>query len=326
MCIRDSPFTLFAYGETRVSSALAGIGNAVTPIATLLAAMVFLPSDRPTRRKVTGVLLGLLGVVVILQPWRDLGRPDLVGFGATLLAGTSYGLGWVYNRRTIGGRDLGGLAQPTAQLVAAGGQLVVVLLGWWLVNRSSVALPWSVRPGSAPLWPVLAVLALGVLGTGVAFAFQSVSYTHLDVYKRQGQDRVAQRLPLGRRGSLGGDIDRVGAHPLPGELERGASPVSYTHLDVYKRQPWTLRRPAGRRPSHRPGQGRGPARRPRRCRSPVRCSPWRARRRTRPQRPRPTRRPPVSYTHLDVYKRQIRLGPTRHRDRLWHLFRHPRSW
>ncbi len=166
------PFTLFAYGETRVSSALAGIGNAVTPIATLLAAMVFLPSDRPTRRKVTGVLLGLLGVVVILPPWRDLGRPDLVGFGATLLAGTSYGLGWVYNRRTIGGRDLGGLAQPTAQLVAAGGQLVVVLLGWWLVNRSSVALPWSVRPGSAPLWPVLAVLALGVLGTGVAFAFQ----------------------------------------------------------------------------------------------------------------------------------------------------------
>ena len=143
------PFTLFAYGETRVSSALAGIGNAVTPIATLLAAMVFLPSDRPTRRKVTGVLLGLLGVVIILQPWRDLGRPDLVGFGATLLAGTSYGLGWVYNRRTIGGRDVGGLAQPT-----------------------SVALPWSVRPGSAPLWPVLAVLALGVLGTGVAFAFQ----------------------------------------------------------------------------------------------------------------------------------------------------------
>lgn len=166
------PFTLFAFGETRISSALAGIGNAVTPIATLLAAMAFLPSDRPTREKTIGVLTGLLGVVVILQPWRDLGRPDLLGFGATLLAGASYGLGWVYNRRTLGGRDLGGLAQPTAQLVAASAQLIVLVSVWWLLNRESVPAPWSRHDDAVQWLPILAVLALGALGTGLAFAFQ----------------------------------------------------------------------------------------------------------------------------------------------------------
>jgi drug/metabolite transporter (DMT)-like permease len=167
------PFTLFAVAETRVSSALAGIGNATTPLAAMVAGMALLPSDRPTRRKVVGVLLGLVGVVVILQPWRDLGRPDLLGFGMTLVAGASYGLGWVYNRRTLGARDLGGLAQPTAQLVTACSQVILLVLGWWWLNRDRVAAPWSLRPEATQVAvPLLAVALLGMFGTGVAFALQ----------------------------------------------------------------------------------------------------------------------------------------------------------
>ena len=57
-----------------------------------------------------------------------------------------------------------------------------------------------------------------------------VSYTHLDVYKRQEQ--LLERLVAKQ-------------HPLVHSLHEGASvgaffialhPVSYTHLDVYKRQ------------------------------------------------------------------------------------------
>lgn len=167
------PFTLFAVAETRVSSALAGIGNATTPLAAMVAGMALLPSDRPTRRKVVGVLLGLVGVVVILQPWRDLGRPDLLGFAMTLVAGASYGLGWVYNRRTLGARDLGGLAQPTAQLVTACSQVIALVVGWWWLNRDHVAAPWSLRPEATQVAvPLLAVALLGMFGTGVAFALQ----------------------------------------------------------------------------------------------------------------------------------------------------------
>ena len=136
------PFSLFALGEERVSSALAGIGNATTPIATVVFSLLLLRGDVIGRRKVVGVLVGFLGVLVIMQPWQAAGRPDLVGFGMTLVAGASYGLGWTYNKRFLRGSDLGGLSVPAAQLTVASAQMVVVLLLWWATRR---------RPAAGPL-------------------------------------------------------------------------------------------------------------------------------------------------------------------------------
>ena len=66
---------------------------------------------------------------------------------------------------------------------------------------------------------------------------RTVSYTHLDVYKRQHVVRTARvidhqarlanlRMPRNNRGDL------------RGMNEDTLDPVSYTHLDVYKRQEW----------------------------------------------------------------------------------------
>lgn len=161
------PFTLFALGEERVSSGLAGIGNAVTPVATVLMALLLLPSDRPTPRKLAAVALGFLGVVVIAQPWAEAGRPDLVGFSMTVVAGASYGVGWAVNRRFLGTVDLGGLSQPTTQLLAAVPQLLLALLVWSSVEGWA---PFGVHATGDPLlWAVLATFALGALGTGIAY-------------------------------------------------------------------------------------------------------------------------------------------------------------
>src|SRR5674476_1391529 len=100
------PFSLFALGEQRISSALAGIGNSITPIATVMFSLLLLPIDKIAPRKIIVVLIGFLGVLVIMQPWASLGRPDLLGFGMTLVAGTSYGLGWIYTKRFLGGSVL----------------------------------------------------------------------------------------------------------------------------------------------------------------------------------------------------------------------------
>ena len=113
------PFTLFALSETRISSALAGIGNATTPIVAVLATMAILPGERVTGRRLVAVLVGFLGVVTIMQPWTATDRPDLVGFSMALVGGASYGIGWTYNRRFLSGVDLGGLSQPTATLLTA---------------------------------------------------------------------------------------------------------------------------------------------------------------------------------------------------------------
>jgi drug/metabolite transporter (DMT)-like permease len=169
------PFTLFALSEVRVSSALAGIGNAITPVTAVLFALLLLPSDRLSPRKLAAVLIGFAGVVVIMQPWAAEGRPDLLGFGMTLVAGACYGLGWTYNRRFLGGADLGGLSQPTAVLSVGAVVMVPVLLAWWWVERDQLATPWSVHAnteGGTALWPVLATLALGIVGTGFAYMLQ----------------------------------------------------------------------------------------------------------------------------------------------------------
>ncbi len=171
------PFTLFAMGEERVSSALAGIGNSITPIATVLFSFLLLRGEKIGKPKIIGVVIGFVGVLVILQPWQAQGRPDLLGFGMTLVAGMSYGVGWTYTRRFLGKADFGGLTLPTAQMLVSAGQMVVALLIWWLTQRISLGLaaPWSLHAnteGGSALWPVLAVLALGIVGTGIAMSFQ----------------------------------------------------------------------------------------------------------------------------------------------------------
>jgi len=171
------PFSLFALGEERVSSALAGIGNSITPIATVLFSFLLLRGDKIGARKIVGVIIGFVGVLVILQPWASLGRPDLLGFGMTLVAGMSYGVGWTYTKRFLGRADFGGLTLPTAQMLTSAGQMLVALMIWWLTQRTrlSLAAPWSLHAntsGGSVLWPLVAVLVLGILGTGIAMSFQ----------------------------------------------------------------------------------------------------------------------------------------------------------
>jgi drug/metabolite transporter (DMT)-like permease len=171
------PFSLFALGEERVSSALAGIGNSITPIATVMFSLVLLPADKVAPRKLVGVLIGFVGVLVVMQPWQSQGRPDLLGFGMTLVAGMSYGVGWTYTKRFLGRADLGGLTLPAAQMLMSAAQMLVAMMIWWLIQRDtlSLATPWSVHAntdGGSVLWPLLAVLALGVVGTGIAMSLQ----------------------------------------------------------------------------------------------------------------------------------------------------------
>src|ERR1700738_2523503 len=45
------PFSLIAFGETRISSVLAGLWNATTPLMTLVALTALLPGERPTRER-----------------------------------------------------------------------------------------------------------------------------------------------------------------------------------------------------------------------------------------------------------------------------------
>ena len=60
------PFSLFAFGEQRVSSVLAGIWNAANPLVALPLAVLVFRTERMTARRAAGIGLGFLGVLVVL--------------------------------------------------------------------------------------------------------------------------------------------------------------------------------------------------------------------------------------------------------------------
>ncbi|MEU6544975.1 DMT family transporter [Streptomyces sp. NPDC046859] len=154
------PFSLFAYSELTIPSTLAGICNATSPLWGMALSMVALSEDRPTRVRVAGLGIGFVGVLTVLGAWQGFDGLDARGTAMALLASLSYPIGWIYVRRTLAGNGSSHLALTGAQLLLATGQLAVVT-------------PlFTSLPTRFPLLPLLAVVALGALGTGLAVLIQ----------------------------------------------------------------------------------------------------------------------------------------------------------
>ncbi|MFD6416297.1 DMT family transporter [Streptomyces sp. NPDC060194] len=158
--LNSLPFTLFSYAETTIPSTLAGICNATTPLWGMLLSLVAFSSDRPTRRRFAGLGLGFVGVLVVLGVWQGFSGQDPRGTALALIASFSYAVGWIYVGRTLGGSPASKLSLSSAQLALA------------TVQLAAVTPFFTGFPRSFPLVPLLAVLALGALGTGLAFLLQ----------------------------------------------------------------------------------------------------------------------------------------------------------
>lgn len=151
------PFVLLAYGEQHVDSVLAGLLNATTPLMTLLFVVLLVPDERITPRRVAGLLLGFAGVLCVLGVWRGLAGGTVTGTLACLGSTAGYGATFAYMQRFFAGRGGSAAALSAAQLVCASVQLAVVA-------PVLAGLPAWPGPGAA-----VALLALGALGTGVAY-------------------------------------------------------------------------------------------------------------------------------------------------------------
>lgn len=154
------PFSLFAFSELTIPSSLAGICNATSPLWGMALSLVALSEDRPTRRRVAGLGIGFLGVLTVLGVWQGFHGLDVTGTALALLASFSYPVGWIYVRRTLAGSSHSHLSLTGAQLGLATLQL------------AGVTPLFTSVPTSFPVLPLLAVAALGVLGTGLAFLIQ----------------------------------------------------------------------------------------------------------------------------------------------------------
>ncbi|WP_172387742.1 DMT family transporter [Streptomyces sp. MNP-20] len=160
LLLNAAPFSLFAYSELTIPSTLAGICNATSPLWGMALSLVALSEDRPTRRRVAGLGLGFLGVLTVLGAWQGFSGLDARGTGMALLASLCYPIGWIYVRRTLAGSGHSNLSLTGAQLLVATVELAVVT-------------PlFTSLPRHFPVVPLLAVVALGAVGTGLAFLVQ----------------------------------------------------------------------------------------------------------------------------------------------------------
>src|SRR2546421_4276863 len=95
------PWVAIAWGEERISSGLASILNATTPLFAAILVFWVIPSERPSLLNYAGVLIGLAGVVILVLPDLTAGglRGDVIGTLAVLLASASYAVAALYQRR-----------------------------------------------------------------------------------------------------------------------------------------------------------------------------------------------------------------------------------
>ncbi|MGV7222626.1 MAG: DMT family transporter [Nitrospinales bacterium] len=94
------PFTLIVWGQTQITSGLASILNATTPLFTVLLAGLLLPDERLTTAKLTGALVGLGGTAYMIGPSALSGLGgDVLAQLAIIGAAISYGFAGVFGRR-----------------------------------------------------------------------------------------------------------------------------------------------------------------------------------------------------------------------------------
>lgn len=151
------PFTLFGWAETQVSSVLAGLFNAATPLFTAVFALAIVPYERLTRQRVTGLVIGFAGVMVVMGVWQGLSG-DFAGSLACLGATVCYGIGVPWTRRHLSIRPEGGASLMSAQLICSTTIMALLCLAF---SRTPAG-PISVQALGA-------VVLLGALATGLAF-------------------------------------------------------------------------------------------------------------------------------------------------------------
>ena len=152
------PFLLFSWAQQHVTSGLASIYNATTPIMTAIMAALVLRVEKLKGVQMAGIGLGIVGVVVIIGPWQGLDlSQSLVAQLAILGATACYGFSLAYMRRFVSHTGMSALMFSFLNIGL--GAAIMALLTPVLV----------LEPVQLDPWIIVSVLLLGCLGTGVAY-------------------------------------------------------------------------------------------------------------------------------------------------------------
>ena len=148
------PFPLIGWGEQRIPSSLTAILIASLPLIVALLALRFDHSERPTRARLVGMLIGLAGVAALVGI--DLGGSgrELAGAAAVLLATVGYAIGPMIVKGKLSDAD------PVGPVAAAMAIAAIMLLPLGIAGA----------PGGAPTFDAaMSVVVLGLVCSALAF-------------------------------------------------------------------------------------------------------------------------------------------------------------
>lgn len=157
MLLNVIPGILFALAETEVTSILAGIINAVTPLMAVLAILLIGRDEQPKQSQLIGLAIGFVGVGTVMGIWQGFGDNPIFYVLCLLFAVTCYGFSFPYARRFVLPFKLEPTQLATVQLICA----ATVLLPGFLFD--------GIAKDEFKLIPVLSMFALGVFGSGFAY-------------------------------------------------------------------------------------------------------------------------------------------------------------
>ncbi|MDU8943857.1 DMT family transporter [Ovoidimarina sediminis] len=170
------PFSLLSWGQQHVPSAFAGVTMGAVPLLTLLLAMYFSREEGVGPRRIAGVSLGFLGLVILVGPGAFSGESPLVGWGrlACVLSACCYAVANILTRRAP---RMPPIALATAALLTA--SLVLVPLALMIEGVPDIP---RALPSAALVWVALGPTALAalvqvrIIQTAGALFMSQVSY------------------------------------------------------------------------------------------------------------------------------------------------------
>ena len=157
LLLNSIPSVLFATAQQDVTSILAGLINAATPLMTLLVMLAAFKEEKVSLNQKFGLIVGAAGILTVFGVWNGLGDNSTTAVMMLLFAVLCYGISFPYIKQAIIPLQLPSEVLATTQLILA----TLTLLPLYILN--------GFRESEIKLVPVLAMLVLGVFGSGFAY-------------------------------------------------------------------------------------------------------------------------------------------------------------
>ena len=151
------PFSLIVWGQSQISSGLAAILNATAPLFGVIVAGILLRDESATPLKITGVVIGFAGVIVMID-LSSIATSSLLAQLAILAAALSYACASVYGRR-FKATGLNPILVAAGQVT--GSTLLLLPIALWVDGND----PYANMP--AQVWA--AIISLAMFSTAAAY-------------------------------------------------------------------------------------------------------------------------------------------------------------